>query len=123
MARDIFQKILEDTRQKYSFDIHGYVIMPDHLHLLLTEPERSNLSTVMQVVKQRFSRSCTEKEVWEVRYYDANIKTRHARMEVLHYIHQNPVKRNLVTAPEDWPWSSFLAYTTEVSHPVQITLA
>jgi putative transposase len=95
--------------------------MPDHIHLLLSEPEHAKLSTIMQVLKQRFSRTCSDKEVWELRYYDANIKTHHARIEVLRYIHNNPVKRKLVGSPEDWPWSSYLAYTSEASHPVQIT--
>jgi putative transposase len=120
-ARDTFQQILEQTRKKYAVEIHGYVLMPDHIHLLLSEPEQTKLSTVMQVLKQRFSRTCKEKEVWEVRYHDANIKTQQARIEVLHYIHHNPVKRDLVSSPEAWPWSSYLAYTTESPHPVQIT--
>jgi REP element-mobilizing transposase RayT len=51
--RDIFLTILEQTRERYRFVVVGYVVMPEHIHLLLTEPEVGSASTVMQVVKQR----------------------------------------------------------------------
>jgi putative transposase len=52
-ARDRFLSILEQTRQRYRFVVVGYVVMPEHIHLLITEPEVGTPSTVMQVVKQR----------------------------------------------------------------------
>jgi REP element-mobilizing transposase RayT len=59
--RDLFLQILdlqilEETRQRYGFVVAGYVVMPEHIHLLLSEPERGTPSTIMQVVKQRFAR-------------------------------------------------------------------
>jgi putative transposase len=50
-ARDRFLTILDQTRQRYCFVIVGYVVMPEHIHLLITEPEVGSPSTVMQVVK------------------------------------------------------------------------
>jgi len=50
---DVCLRILEQTRERYRFVIVGYVVLPEHIHLLLTEPEVGTLSTVMQVVKQR----------------------------------------------------------------------
>ena len=52
-ARDRFLAILEQTRQKYGFVVVGYVVMPEHIHLLLSEPEVGTPATVMQVLKQR----------------------------------------------------------------------
>jgi hypothetical protein len=52
-SRDTFLAILEQTRERYRFVVVGYVVMPEHIHLLLTEPEVGTLSTVMQVLKQR----------------------------------------------------------------------
>ena len=52
-ARDRFLSVLEQTRQRYRFVVVGYVVMPEHVHLLLSEPEVGDPSTVMQVVKQR----------------------------------------------------------------------
>ncbi|HEY7352519.1 MAG TPA: transposase, partial [Terriglobales bacterium] len=54
--RDLFLHILDQVRQRYNFIVVGYVVMPEHIHLLISEPERGNISTVMQVIKQRFAR-------------------------------------------------------------------
>jgi REP element-mobilizing transposase RayT len=48
--RDLFLRILEQTRRKYRFVVHGYVLMPEHFHLLITEPEMGDPSVVMKVV-------------------------------------------------------------------------
>lgn len=98
-ARDTFLEFLEQTRSKYAFHILAYVVMPDHVHLLVTEPEGHPLSKIIQVIKQRFSRTRTEEYVWEPRYYDFNVKTEDKRVEKIHYIHRNPVKRDLVSSP------------------------
>jgi REP element-mobilizing transposase RayT len=55
-ARDLFVRILEETRFHYHFVVVGYVVMPEHFHLLVSEPDRGTPSTVMQVLKQRFAR-------------------------------------------------------------------
>src|SRR5216683_3540110 len=54
-ARNVLQQILEDTRRKYNFSLLGYVFMSNHIHLLITEPVGANLSTTIQVIKQRFA--------------------------------------------------------------------
>ena len=56
-SRDTFLKILEQTRERYRFVVVGYVVMPEHIHLLLTEPEVGTPSTVMQMLKQRTARA------------------------------------------------------------------
>ena len=60
-ARDRFLAILEQVRQRYRFVVVGYVVMPEHIHLLPTEPEVGTLSTVMQVWKQRTARALLPK--------------------------------------------------------------
>jgi putative transposase len=59
--RDLFLSILEEARQKYRFVVHGYVIMPEHFHLLMTEPELGDPSVVMKVLKERFTRKLRTK--------------------------------------------------------------
>src|SRR5262249_39016957 len=54
--RDLFLRILEETRQRYGFAAVGYVVMPEHFHLLIGEPEKGAPSIVMQVLKKRFGR-------------------------------------------------------------------
>src|SRR5208283_6069645 len=59
--RDLFLRVLERARGKYRFVVHGYVVMPEHFHLLITEPEVGDPSVVMKVVKERFSRQLNQK--------------------------------------------------------------
>jgi REP element-mobilizing transposase RayT len=60
-ARNRFFSILEQTRKRYRFVVVGYVIMPEQIHLLLSEPEVGTISTVMQVLKQRTARALLPK--------------------------------------------------------------
>ncbi len=108
-TRDLFEQMLEQTRKLYRFYINAYVVMPEHVHLLLSEPERKLLSVAMQALKQSVARRQTVAPTpfWQARYYDRNIRSAEEFKEKLQYIHANPVKRGLATAPEDWKWSSF----------------
>ena len=118
---------LNTTRRKYRFVVHGYAIMPEHFHLLITEPEAGDPSVVMKVLKQRFSRQVkklrkrtsaaqiaiwdsTPEPIWQKRFYDFNVWSERKRIEKLRYMHRNPVKRGLAERPEQWRWSSFRAY-------------
>ena len=56
-ARSLFLKILAEVRERYDFALIGYVVMPEHIHLLMGEPRRGTPTTVMQVLKQRVSRA------------------------------------------------------------------
>ncbi len=120
-ARNSLQQILEETRRKYGFQILGYVFMSNHVHLLVTEPEQAKLSTALQELKQRFSRTRSEEFVWEPRYHDFNVFTEAKRIEKLRYMHRNPVKAGLVEQPDQWQWSSFRVYANQEDHPIQIT--
>jgi REP-associated tyrosine transposase len=58
--------------------------------------------------------------VWQKRYYDRNVRTYESFVEKLRYIHRNPVKRGLVTRPENWKWSSFRHYATAEIGAVEV---
>ena len=102
---------LEQVRLWYGFCVTGYVVMPEHVHLLISEPERATLALAVQMLKQNISRELREftkdGRYWEQRYYDFNVWGECKRVEKLRYIHRNPVKRGLVERAEDWIWSSF----------------
>ena len=113
--------------------------MPEHIHLLISEPEVGTPSTVMQVLKQRTARTLLPKPkpreprqielfgeaperapFWQSRFYDFNVWTNRKRVEKLRYMHQNPVKRGLVAEPEDWHWSSCRFYLLDELGPVRV---
>jgi len=126
--RDLFLKVLEQVRRRYAFVVVGYVVMPEHVHLLLSEPERGNPSIVMQALKLGFARrvlahvhrlhhpgqtalfATGPQHIWQARFYDFNVWTERKRIEKLRYMHRNPVKRGLVESPEMWRWSSYRSY-------------
>lgn len=130
-ARDCFLEILHEVRNRYDFALLGYVVMPEHIHLLISEPNRGDPSTVMRVLKQRVSRkmrrrrkAASEKQLllwecpalssyprfWQRRFYDFNVWSAHKHHEKLNYMHFNPVKRGLVSHAKEWRWSSYRFY-------------
>jgi len=134
--RDLFLTILEQVRRRYQFVVVGYVVMPEHIHLLISEPQEKNPSTVMQALKLGFARRVlaaakrkrnpaqarffdhTPQHIWQKRFYDFNVWTERKRIEKLTYMHENPVKRGLVASPELWMWSSHRAYIFGERGPV-----
>jgi putative transposase len=121
-ARRTFELVLERVRRKHRFYISGYVVMPEHVHLLLSEPEVGKLSATIQVIKQLVSRELGSvgQPFWQRRYYDFNVWTEAKRVEKLRYIHRNPVNRGLVQRPEDYAWSSFRHWATGEECVVEI---
>ena len=129
--RELFVQALEQVRQRYQFVLVAYVVMPEHFHLLISEPERANPSVVIQALKlgvarrivaaqkRRDRRNCRQpsllqdlpsSRVWQARFYDYNVWSGRKRTEKMRYIHRNPVRRGLVETPDQWRWSSFRAY-------------
>jgi len=95
--------------------------MPEHVHLLLTEPPSQPLSKAIASIKREVSRLSPPTPFWLPRYYDFNVFSSEKRIEKLRYIHRNPVSRALVEKPEDYPWSSFRTYALLEQGPVTIT--
>jgi putative transposase len=119
-TRSLFEETLESTRSKYEFKVIGYVVMPEHVHLLLTEPTRVPLAKALMSLKISSSKRLKESPFWQARYYDFNVFTGNKQIEKLKYIHRNPVRRGLVTKPEDWHWSSFRHYAIGQQGTVEI---
>ena len=136
--RDLLLTVLEQVRRRYQFVVVGYVVMPEHIHRLISEPQVKTPSTVMQALKLGFARrllaqgrrqrnpaqavlfDCAPQHIWQKRFYDFNVWTEHKRIEKLRYMHRNPVKRGLVASPELWRWSSFRAYFLGEAGPVRV---
>jgi len=118
-TRRMFERALERARAKYGFRVFGYVVMPEHVHLLASEPEGVSLATAIKAMKQSVARR-EGGRFWQERYYDFNVWSERKRVEKLRYIHRNPVRRGLVESPEQWAWSSFSHYLTGERGVVEI---
>ena len=121
-SRSVFLGILEGVRQRHQFYLFGYVLMPEHVHLLLSEPRHEQLHDTLRVLKGQTSKLLKggRTQFWQPRYYDFNVFTQRKFVEKLRYIHRNPVTRGLVKKTEDRPWSSFRHWATGDTGPVKI---
>ncbi len=121
-SRIVFEETLEGLRRRHQFFLFGYVLMPEHVHLLLTEPKLQPLATTLSVLKGETSKRLKgdRTQFWQTRYYDFNVLSHAKYLEKLRYIHRNPVERGLVEKPEDWPWSSFRHHLTGDQGRVEI---
>jgi putative transposase len=130
----VFESAWERVRRSYRLYVYGYVVMPEHVHLLLSEPQQDTLADALKSLKQGVSRrligslplkpktglSGAPEHFWQKRYYDFNIRNYAQFVEKLRYIHRNPVKQGLCDRPEDWHWSSFRHYATGAAGSVEI---
>jgi putative transposase len=121
-SKDTVEAALELIRARHQARIYAYVLMPEHVHLLINEPPSILLAQLLKALKQTTSRKLKKdgKQFWQKRYFDRNIRGEAARSEVIRYIHRNPVKRGLVASPEQYRWSSFSHYATGIRGVVEI---
>lgn len=119
-SRTIFESSLEKVRGQCGLCVYGYVVMPEHVHLLVDEPAQCELARAMQSLKQSVARTRAADPFWQARYYDFNVWSQRKFVEKLRYIHRNPVQRGLVERPEGWKWSSLRHYLSGVPATVEI---
>ncbi len=127
----MFVQALERSRKLYRMLVYGFVVMPEHVHLLISEPERGTVANAIQSLKicsakrgkphisQRMGNVGDPVPFWQKRYYDRNVGAKEFT-EKLRYIHRNPVRRGLVASAVEWKWSSFRHYATGEDCGVQM---
>jgi len=122
-TRRVSPHLRASPARKYKFEVVGYVVMPEHSHILIGEPEKGNPSSVLQTLKQTVARRLLKparrrrsnqpmlwkeglpvqnRHFWQARFYDFNVYSNEKRFEKLRYMHRNPVKRGLVSSPKLW---------------------
>ena len=130
-VRNLFVKELDEVRHEYDFLLAGYVLMPNHVHLLISEAKKCSPSSALQMLKQGVSRKMRGQQhvlpltalrmpvakhigdlpgFWQPRFYDFNVYSHEKKNEKLDYMHANPVNRRLVLHPQDWPRGSWAFY-------------
>lgn len=122
-AYEIFIKHLNLAREKYHFNIYGYVIMPEHVHIVIHPLEEIRLGLAVRKIKSRSAREFFAKYqsnysesnhvFWQKRCYDHNCRSPKSVLEKFNYCHKNPVARGLIKDPSVWKWSSFNFYELE----------
>lgn len=111
----LFLAYLGEAAREHDCSVHAYVLMTNHVHLLLTPKQPHAVSRTMQDVGRRYvqyvnfryRRSGT---LWEGRFKASLVDTQHYFLACCRYIELNPVRAGLARAPDDYPWSSYRHY-------------
>ena len=126
VARKFVIAGLSNLRSQLGIKILGYVIMPEHIHLVLLPPDEIELGIIIGQLKGRIAkkiisdgvyRSTVLKRpdgspaIWQRRCYDHNCRLPEVVIEKINYCHKNPVIRGSVNSTDDWPWSSSRWYS------------
>ena len=139
-----FLESLDTARRKEAFDLWAFVIMPEHVHLLIAPGGDYDIGRILSRIKGPMSHRAlsfiranhpdflpkmtqtrpsgkTAQRFWQPGGgYDRNLWTGREIHEKIHYIHANPVRRGLVERAEDWHWSSGRAWAEGVDEPLRI---
>lgn len=119
-AITLLRETLHNVQLIHPFRMLAYVFLPDHFHMIIQPTEKSNFSEIMHSLKPNFTKKYKELvgelpsdtiKIWQRRFWDHIIRDDRDFENHLHYIHYNPVKHGYVTAPEDWPDSSYFEWT------------
>jgi putative transposase len=116
---DLFVEALLHYRMLGHYKLHAYVVMPDHIHLLLT-PQRMSLEQAVNLIKTGFEhRLETALPIWEPNFTGYSIANIHDLEVVRAYMHELPVRASLVSSAEMYPHSSAYHHTINESpaHP------
>jgi putative transposase len=141
---EIFFRHLEEARRTLEFDVWAFVLMPDHVHLVLwPRRETYSMAAILKAIKAQAAKEIldafpkiearcqvllangkTERRFWQPGGgYDRNLYSSKAAWSEIGYVHRNPVERGLCERPRHWPYSSVRAYLDEPeATPVPVDL-
>ena len=112
----LLAQALREARQRQGFRLTAWVFLPDHWHAILYPPYPLTVSQAMKAVKLSSMilinrRRGEAAELWQRCFFDRALRTVKEYNEKVEYLHLNPVRRGLVSIPQDWRWSSVLEYS------------
>jgi putative transposase len=107
---EILLDVLRENREAWGYKLFAYVVMPDHIHLLIQPKSDKKISKILNQIKGVSSRKINlilkQEHVWQKGFYDFTIYSDKKFQEKFNYIHFNPVKWKIVKRAEDYPFSS-----------------
>ncbi len=109
---EIFVRVLADCRERGEYKLHGFVLMPDHFHVLVTPEIDKTLERCVQMIKGGSAHAIREERmmkfpVWQRGFSDHRMRDAADLENHIRYIEMNPVKARLVSDPREYRWSSF----------------
>ena len=118
---ELLLNLFNEDRAKNRYQLHAFVIMPDHIHLLITPAPEVSIEKAVQFIKGGFSfRLQSKLDVWQSGYTLRRIEDAQDYANHAMYIHENPIRGRLCERAEDFPYSS--AAGTLPIHPAPVHL-
>jgi len=110
-AARMFIEVLQEVRSETGFRLLAFVVMPDHVHLVMKAPDSRRLEEVVQLIKGRFSRRYNQTtgkggSLWQSRYHERALRSEAELFAAIEYVHRNPAAAGLAAEAADFPWSS-----------------
>jgi putative transposase len=107
----LFIDVLFHYQKLSKYRLHESVVMPNHFHAVITPLSPLALEKAVQFIKGGFSFRARKElglggEIWQTSFYDRRVRDSVEHAQFRHYIHMNPVRRGLIPAPEEFPYSS-----------------
>ena len=111
IAARLLLQVIAEVRLEEKITLRAFVIMPDHIHLVIDAPADRSLGHVMQLIKGRFARRYNQQvgfsgELWQGRYHERALRSERELVTAIAYVEGNPVAAALVEEAADYPWSS-----------------
>ncbi|GAB3377744.1 REP-associated tyrosine transposase [Lysobacter fragariae] len=130
---DVLRDVVTRVRRRHPFFVHGWVVLPDHLHCLIElPPGDADFATRWRLIKMGFSKALPKSErrsavrlrrgergIWQRRYWEHLIRDEADFQRHLDYVHINPLKHGLVSRVADWPYSTFHRYVGSGDLPLE----
>ena len=128
---ELLRAVVKSVRQRHPFTIHGWAVLPEHLHCVIElPPDDANYATRWRLIKMEFSKALPrterlsavrtrrgERGIWQRRYWEHLIRDERDYRAHMDYVHINPVKHGLVECVADWPYSTFHRMVEEGIYP------
>ena len=128
----LLREAVKAVRQRYPFVIHGWVVLPDHLHCVIElPPDDADFAVRWRLIKMSFSKSLPpterrskvrmnrgERGIWQRRYWEHLIRDEADFCAHMDYVHINPVKHGLVRQVREWPYSTFHTLVEQGVYPI-----
>jgi len=119
----LYLECLEDASKRFGVQVHAYVLMTNHVHLLMTPDNSDGISRVMQSLGRRYVQQINFRyrrsgTLWDGRHKSSLIDSETYFLTCMRYIELNPVRANMVERPENYRWSSYLANATTKPDPI-----
>jgi len=117
---DLLRESFRESKRYYQYHIDAIVVLPDHIHMIITPKVTTDYPKIVKAIKYNFStrldidevqsysrRKRKFKPIWQKRYYEHTIRDKNDYLRCLEYMQNNPTKHNLVNDSKEWKYSSF----------------